>query len=155
MGWIDNKSAHFVSTVDSTETVTVQWRVGDNKVDVAAPIAISNYNRYMGGLDRHDRLRSTFSLCKKHKFKKYYVKLLLFIMDVGLMNSWIYYKLCNEGKTTKEGSHADFFQSIAEMMVNTDVNWKHFFTALHGSTDTLLFEKRKEVVEKEVKNDHY
>jgi hypothetical protein len=27
----------------------------------------------MGGVDRHDRLRSTFSLGKKHKFKKYYI----------------------------------------------------------------------------------
>jgi hypothetical protein len=119
-----NKAVHFVSTADTTDTITVQRRVGGTKVDVPAPIAISNYNKYMGGVDRHDRLRSAFSLCKKHKFKKYYVKLLLFIIDIGLTNSWIYYKMCNEQKCKEYGSRADFFQSVAEMMVNSDINWK-------------------------------
>ncbi len=128
VGWIDNKAVHFVSTADVTDTVTVLRRVGGSKIEVKAPLAISNYNKYMGGVDRHDRLRSTFSLCKKHKFKKYYVKLLLFIMDIGLTNSWIYYKMCNEQVCNKDGSRADFFQAIAEIMVNGETNWKGNFT---------------------------
>jgi hypothetical protein len=93
VGWIDNKPVHFISIADSTKVVTVNHQVGKDKVEVSAPIAIKNYNKFMGGVDRHDRLHSTFSICKKHKFKKYYVKLFLFLMDVGMTNAWIYYKL--------------------------------------------------------------
>jgi hypothetical protein len=55
---------------------------------VPAPEIVCNYNKYMGGLDRHDRLRSTFSLDKQHKFKKYYVKLMLFLVEIALTNAW-------------------------------------------------------------------
>jgi hypothetical protein len=51
-----------------------------------APVAVSNYNKYIGGVDRHDRLCSSFSLCKAHHFKKYYMKLMLFLVDIGLTN---------------------------------------------------------------------
>jgi len=56
VGWIDNKAVHFISTADSTKVVNVRRRVQNNKVDVSAPIIVQNYNKYMGGVDRHDRL---------------------------------------------------------------------------------------------------
>jgi hypothetical protein len=92
-------------------------------MDVTAPVAIKNYNKFMGGVDRHDMLRSLFSLCKAHKFRKYFVKLFLFILDVGLTNAWIYCNLSNPESTKKYGSRADFFQSVAEAMVNVNANW--------------------------------
>jgi hypothetical protein len=96
VGWVDSKAVYFVSTADTTDIVTVNRKIGSSKVDVRAPLAVAKYNKFMGGVDRHDRLRSKFSLCKKYHFKKYYVKLLLFLMDIGLTNAWIYYKKCNE-----------------------------------------------------------
>jgi hypothetical protein len=69
----------------------------------------------MGGVDKHDKLRSTFSFGKRHKLKKYYVKLLLFLVDISLTNSWLYYKLVNEEKLKKNGeSRADFFLCVAQ-----------------------------------------
>jgi hypothetical protein len=123
VGWIDNKAVHFISTADTTESATVSRRIKDKKVDVSAPICIKNYNKYMGGVDRHDRLQSTFSLGKKHHFRKYYVKLFLFLVDIGFTNAWIYYKLCNPDSTKKYGSRADFFESIAEAMVHPSTDW--------------------------------
>jgi hypothetical protein len=35
-----------------------------------APLTVARYNRIMGGVDKHDKLRSTFSLGKRHKLKK-------------------------------------------------------------------------------------
>ncbi len=39
VGWIDNKAVHFISTADTTATVTVGQRIRDKNVDIKAPIA--------------------------------------------------------------------------------------------------------------------
>ena len=126
VGWFDSKAVYFMSTADTSEVVTVTRRIGSMKVDVWAPLAVSNYNKYMGGEDWHDRLRSTFLLCKTHHYKKYYIKLMLFLLDIGLTNAWIYYKMCNEDIRGKDGSHAAFIQSVAESMVNISTKWSEY-----------------------------
>jgi hypothetical protein len=70
IGWLDNKAVHFMSTSDTTKVVSVKRRVCNERIDIPAPVVVANYNKYMGGVDRHDRLQSTFSLRKQHKFKK-------------------------------------------------------------------------------------
>jgi hypothetical protein len=51
VGWIDNKTVHFISTADTLETAIVSRRSGSKKMDVAAPVAIKNYDKFMGGVD--------------------------------------------------------------------------------------------------------
>jgi hypothetical protein len=126
VGWVDSKAVYFVSTADTTEIVPVSRRIGSTKVNVVAPLAIANYNKFIGGVDHHDRLCSTFSLSKKHHFKKYYIKLMLFLLDIGHTNAWIYYKKCNEDLCNKEGNRAAFFQSVAEAMVNSNTKWNAY-----------------------------
>lgn len=123
VGWLDNKAVHFISTADTTAFKSVQRRICNEKVQVPASEVVANYNKFMGGVDKHDKLRSTFALGKRHKFKKYYVKLMLFLFDIALTNSWIYYKLNNKEKTKKAESRADFFLSLASELVKQDVDW--------------------------------
>jgi hypothetical protein len=49
VGWRENKAVHFISTADTTAAVMVGQRARDKKVDINAPMAITNYNKYMGG----------------------------------------------------------------------------------------------------------
>jgi C1A family cysteine protease len=65
IGWLDNKAINFISTVDTTGVVSVERRIKNEKVQLFAPAVVKNYNMYMGGVDRHDKLRSTFSLGKQ------------------------------------------------------------------------------------------
>jgi hypothetical protein len=88
-----------------------------------APMAIKNYNKFMGGVDCHERLRSNFSLGKRHSFHKYYMKLFLSLCDNRFTNAWIYYHLSNPKWTEWYGSRADFFEAIAEALVNHQINW--------------------------------
>ena len=104
-------------------------------MQLSAPAVVKNYNMYMGGVDRHDKLRSTFSLGKHHKFKKYYVKLMLFIMDIALMNSWIYYKLTKPTKCKESEARADFFLSMAEHLVCPGYDWAAKYKVTPDSTD--------------------
>jgi hypothetical protein len=125
IGWLDSKPVHIISTADTSEIVQVQRKSGAEKLHVSAPMAVAYCNKHMGGVDHLDRLRLTFSLCKQHKFKKYYIKLLLFLLDIGLTNSWVYYKLCNKEICNREGAHA-YFQALAESMVNSNKNWQEY-----------------------------
>jgi hypothetical protein len=63
----------------------------------------------MGGVDKHDKLWSSFALGKHHKLKKYYIKLMLFLFDIALTNSWIYYKMVNPDSASESELRADFF----------------------------------------------
>jgi len=65
----------------------------------------------MGGVDCHDRLCSTFSLCKCHGFKKYYVKLFLFLVGIALTNAWVYYKMSNEEVAGRKVHKFDFLKN--------------------------------------------
>jgi hypothetical protein len=58
--------------------------------------------------------------------KKYYVKLLLFLVDITLTSSWLYYKVVHEDITQQgEEASADFFLSVAQAMVcqNTELEY--------------------------------
>ncbi len=72
----------------------------------------------MGEVDRHDQLMALFSLGKKLKFRKYCIKLFLFLLDMGMSNAWIHHSECHQEVKDKYGTRSDFFQSIAEAMVN-------------------------------------
>jgi hypothetical protein len=57
--------------------------------------------------------------------KKYYVKLLLFLVDITLTNSWLYYKLVHEDiKQQGEEARADFFLSVTQAMVSQNTDWE-------------------------------
>jgi len=124
VGWLDNKAVNFISTSDTTAISSVMRRVGSEKKEVPAPAVVCNYNKYMGGVDRHDKLRSTFSLGKRHKFRKYYVKLVLFLVDVALTNAWIYYKMANENVGEKYGDRADFYINLAKELLRDDIDFE-------------------------------
>jgi hypothetical protein len=81
-------------------------------------VAVKMYNNYMGEVDRHDQLMALFSLGKKLKFRKYCIKLFLFLLDMGMSNAWIHHSECHQEVKDKYGTRSDFFQSIAEAMVN-------------------------------------
>ena len=56
VGWLDNKAVNFVSMADTTSMKSVLRRVGSKQIEVPAPEVVCNYNKYMGGVDRHHRL---------------------------------------------------------------------------------------------------
>jgi hypothetical protein len=67
IGWMDSKPVNLISTADVTAMGFVRRRIGNTKVDIKAPEAVVNYNKYMGGVDKHDKLRNSFALGKRHK----------------------------------------------------------------------------------------
>jgi hypothetical protein len=83
----------------------------------ASPKTVKAYNAYMQVVDRHDQLRATFALTKRHGFKKWYVKIWLALIDIALTNASICYFLVNPELKKKEGHHCHFYAAIATYLV--------------------------------------
>jgi hypothetical protein len=108
-GWSDGNLVHMMSTADGSDQVTtVSWQIGKDKRDVPAPKTVKAYNAYIQGVDRHDQLRATFALTKRHGFKKWYVKMWLALIDIALTNASICYFLANLELKKKEGHRRRF-----------------------------------------------
>jgi len=64
------------------------------KIDVSCPTAIIKYNRFMGGVDRNDQLRSYYHV--HLKCRKYYKYIFWFLFEVSVSNSFILFtRYCN------------------------------------------------------------
>jgi hypothetical protein len=140
-GWIDGNrnTVHFLTSADGMATNEVSRRVGWCDKKVQAPICIKRYNHGMQAVDRHDQLvRQTFSLASRHGFKKYYVQIMLGLMDMALVNAYIHYKLVNEENSTKDSARYEFMESLANALLTTDCD--NFANSGSGMSNDSIFE---------------
>ncbi|GFO17391.1 PiggyBac transposable element-derived protein 4-like [Plakobranchus ocellatus] len=69
------------------------------------------YNKYMGGVDRHDHLRANYTIQRPgHRWWRYFV---WFLIDVSLVNSYILFKMCRKSAI----SHKQFRLTVAKQLV--------------------------------------
>jgi len=123
ISWMDKKPVLMLSTADGTSTEDVVRKEGRSKVVVPALKCIAQYNKRMGGVDRHDELRNMFSLHRRHKFMKYYKSLYFCVFDVALTNALLHYKLRFPESKKNYESHAEFFEDIATCFLSTNLDW--------------------------------
>ncbi|GFR84564.1 PiggyBac transposable element-derived protein 4-like [Elysia marginata] len=84
---------------------------GWQTVDLKTVESIVQYNKHMGGADRHDHLRSNYTIQRPgHRWWKYFV---WFLMAVALVNAYILYKTLKDKKI----SHKQFRLAVACQLV--------------------------------------
>ena len=137
-GWVDGSPVQIISTADGSVSAScVQRKLGAEATNVKAPLCVKMYNKKMQGVDRHDQMRATFSLVARHGFKKYYIKLMLGLMDMAITNAFIHYKLVNPELGTRSTARYDFMNGLANALCTT--NWNDFGNSEEGrSTDTIF-----------------
>jgi hypothetical protein len=118
--WIDGNPVHFLPTADGTVANEVTEESADKKEKVQS--FASNDNKGML-VDRHDQLRQTFSLCQSTWFQKYYVKIILGLVDMAFVNAYIHHKL-HQKRNAKDTARYDFMESLANALITTD--WENF-----------------------------
>lgn len=109
--WNDNRCVTVGSNFDAIEPTCSVRRWDKDKKEralVPQPQMISNYNKYMGGVDHHDWLLEKHSIAIRGK--KWYWCLVTRVVDMAIVNSFILYNLLHPKNTT---SIKEFRRNIA------------------------------------------
>lgn len=110
---------HMVSNFHGNEESTVSRKEKNgSKSIVTCPIAVKDYNAYMGGVDMADRLRALY--CVDRKSPKWWHRLFWGVLDIAFVNAYVIHGLIFEKRTVK-----DFRRSVAQgLMTMKDVGVK-------------------------------
>ncbi|KAM7306155.1 piggyBac transposable element-derived protein 4-like [Ixodes scapularis] len=94
--WRDNKNVHAMSNYhDPQEIVEVTRKLASGaKVGVSCPKVLSDYNKWMGGVDRFDQKRNTYPADRKSK--KWWCRIFYYLLDAAAVNAFIQYKSLKE-----------------------------------------------------------
>lgn len=91
--WFDNKPVTMMSTVEGEEPSDIcqRWcKRTKQYVSVNRPLAVRNYNKFMGGVDLADRL---LSVCpSRYRTKKWTQRFLSHMLDLAVTNAWLQFK---------------------------------------------------------------
>ena len=119
IGWIDGNPVHLITTADGTEKTHVTRRVQQEQRRQSAPTAVRKYGHGMQAVDRFDQLMSLYSLAKRHAFKKWYLKLTMALLDVGMINAEIHYFIVNPDE--KKGMYRyNYREKLCSQLFDTD-----------------------------------
>ena len=108
--WKDKKPIYILSNVHNgyiiTKTTFDHSKKQLNLIKI--PYMISEYNKYMGGIDRMDHYLSTY--ISIHRSKKWYQKIIVYMINVALNNANILYNLYLEknGRSNEKLKSLDF-----------------------------------------------
>ena len=86
--WKDTRAFRVISNYHGAETVDVERTQRDgSKKWVKCPLAMADYNQYMGGVDTANHLRSLYE--RDRRSKKWWHRLFYALLETTLVNSWI------------------------------------------------------------------
>lgn len=97
--WNDNSSVLIGTNFDSVEPLAnvSRWITGERKKGtVTRPHVVTNYSKYMGGVDLHDWIIGKYPI--SIRAKRWYWPLIIRLFDMAITNAWILHKLVNDKK---------------------------------------------------------
>ena len=117
--WLDNKPVHFLSTGATGCESSVTRRARNNQLEqVPSPSIVSDYHRFMGGVDVHDQLRlQQYSLQTCYRFKKYYKSLFIGLVDLVIVNAFVSHVKCAKDMGVKPMHRATFMTILHEQLI--------------------------------------
>ena len=127
--WVDSKVVNFVSSYEDVGSGTVRRQVGQNKEEFLCPVPLIRYQMTMG-VDNGGQMRLQFGgFGTRVKFKKWYKKAALGILDVMLLNSYIAWNLSSSDrpraqriKLTRFGYYTIVAQQMCEFVAPMEVD---------------------------------
>ena len=117
--WNDKRVVSMLTTIHSDDVVAVQRRsrlAPSGREEVEKPLAISEYNKYMGGVDRGDQLLSYYGY--SHRTIKWWKRAFFFLFDMAVVNAYILYVDRNPNKRTRL-THEQFRITLAKQLLES------------------------------------
>ena len=115
--WSDKRVVTALTTIHDASDVEVERRnrnaAGGREV-VHKPLAIAEYNKYMGGVDHADQLLSYYGF--GHRTVKWWRRAFFFLLDTAVVNSYILYTEEHPDKK-KRMTHAQFRIELANNLL--------------------------------------
>ena len=102
----------------------VQRKVGRSAMKVVAPVAVARYNEFMQAVNHHNQLQVQFSSCSRHGFKKYYIKIILALLDMAITNVMIHYFMASPEKIHAVESQAEYMDELVDAMLDKSTRWE-------------------------------
>ena len=112
--WFDKRDVYAVSSIHNNSEQEVTRR-GDS-VPVMKPRIISEYNKYMNGVDKCDQYLSSYSLCRKSM--KWWKKVFFRMFELAIINAMVLYFDQNESLAKNRSSHKHFRISLIHELVH-------------------------------------
>lgn len=88
--WQDNKPVNLISNFRDDETTVTRTQKDGRKTHVPCPMAMADYNKNMGGVDKADMLRALYAV--NGTSIKWWHRLFFGIVDITFINAFIVYK---------------------------------------------------------------
>jgi DNA excision repair protein ERCC-6 len=94
--WKDNKVVSLLSNAFGLHPLTTARRYVHSerkKTDIPQPQVVAQYNKFMGGVDLLDRHIANYRMSIRGK--KFYMPIVLWMLDLAITNAWSLAKSCN------------------------------------------------------------
>lgn len=121
LSWKDKRAVHMLSTFSkgSMKHVTNVPSKWPNKPSNAKPHVILDYIKHTAGVDRSDYFISSYQFMRRTK--KWYRKIFFWLLEVGIVNAYLLYKMTKESHEKKPLSLKAFRQSLVRALVQEKV----------------------------------
>ena len=117
--WWDRKPVHYLATGPSMVEQSIHRNVkGVGSMTVPCPKLVTDYQRWMGGVDVHDQLRlQSYSIQRSFRFRKYYKSLFLGFLDMVLVNAFITHKEVRRAKGEAAMNRGDWMGLLQNQLL--------------------------------------
>lgn len=121
LSWKNKRAVHMLSTFakGSKRHVTNVPSKWPNKPPTAKPHVVLDYIKHTGGVDRSDHFISSDRFMRRTK--KWYRKIFFWLLEVGIIDAYLLYKMTQESHNKKPLSHKDFRKSLVRALVHEKV----------------------------------
>ena len=117
--WKDKRVVSMLTTIHDDHVVMVERRsrcASSGREQIEKPLAVAEYNRYMGGVDRADQLLSYYGY--SHRTIKWWKRAFFFLLDKAVVNAYLLYTDTHPNKRGRV-THARFRITLAKELLES------------------------------------
>ena len=131
--WMDKRPVIMLTTIHNNDIISTERRSrkaegGIEKVE--KPVAVAEYNKFMGGVDTADQFLSYYGF--SHRTVRWWRRAFFFLLDMAVVNSYIIYT--QKCTSSRRFTHEQFIIQLAtDLLAAADVALPALSTAHHRS----------------------